>query len=52
MINRTFEEISEKYELEIDKIVRTIKRQKAERVLLQFPEFHILQQGVYMQGNQ
>jgi 2-(3-amino-3-carboxypropyl)histidine synthase len=38
MIQRTFEEISEKYELEIDKIVRTINVKKAKRVLLQFPE--------------
>ncbi len=38
MIQRTFEEISEKYELEIDKIVRTINEKKSKRVLLQFPE--------------
>lgn len=38
MQNKTISEINEIYELEIDKIVRNIKRKKVEKVLLQFPE--------------
>ena len=34
----TFDEINEKYELEIDRVVGTIEGEKAKRVLLQFPE--------------
>ncbi|MFA7707721.1 MAG: diphthamide synthesis protein [Candidatus Pacearchaeota archaeon] len=35
---KTIEEINEIYDLELDKIVKTIKKNKAKRVLLQFPE--------------
>ncbi|MBR9703796.1 hypothetical protein GOV12_00155 [Candidatus Pacearchaeota archaeon] len=38
MIKKTISEINEKYELEIDKIVKAVKRKKAKKVLLQFPE--------------
>jgi len=38
MINKTILEINEVYDVEIDKIVDTIRKQKAKRVLLQFPE--------------
>src|SRR3989344_5184930 len=38
MQNKTFSEINETYDLELDKIVRTIKKEKAKKVLLQFPE--------------
>jgi 2-(3-amino-3-carboxypropyl)histidine synthase len=38
MQKKTILEISEKYDLEIDKIVKTIKKERAKRVLLQFPE--------------
>jgi len=38
MIKKTISEINEKYELEIDKIVRSVKKKKAKKVLLQFPE--------------
>jgi 2-(3-amino-3-carboxypropyl)histidine synthase len=38
MIHKTFEEINEKYELEIDKIVKTIKEKNVKKILLQFPE--------------
>lgn len=37
-MEKAFSEIDEKYELEIDKIVKTIKKEKAKRVLLQFPD--------------
>jgi len=33
-----FKTIDEKYNLEIEKIVKSIKKQKIEKVLLQFPE--------------
>ncbi len=35
---KTFSEINEIYDLEINRIIETIKKQKAKRVLLQFPE--------------
>ena len=35
---KTIEEIEEQYDLEIDKIIKTIKKQKASKVLLQFPD--------------
>tara|TARA_Y100000310_G_C20273303_1_gene619072 strand:+ start:148 stop:456 length:309 start_codon:yes stop_codon:yes gene_type:complete len=35
---KTFSEIEQKYDLEIPKIVRTIKKEKAKHVLLQFPD--------------
>jgi 2-(3-amino-3-carboxypropyl)histidine synthase len=38
MIKKTIEELNKIYELEIEKIVRTIKKEKAKNVLLQFPE--------------
>lgn len=38
MQKKTFNEINEKYELEIEKIVKTIAKEKAKKVLLQFPE--------------
>lgn len=33
-----FEKIDKKYDLEIKRIVKTIKKEKSKRVLLQFPE--------------
>lgn len=36
--NKSLTEISEIYELEIEKIVKTIAKEKARKVLLQFPE--------------
>lgn len=38
MQKKTIEEINEIYDLELDRIVNTIKKEKAKRVLLQFPE--------------
>ena len=38
MENKTILEISEIYDIEIDRIVNTIKKQKAGKILLQFPE--------------
>jgi len=38
MEKKSFNEINEIYDLEIDKIVNTIKKKKAKKVLLQFPE--------------
>jgi len=38
MQNKTLSEIEDVYELEIDKIVKSIKKEKAKKVLLQFPE--------------
>lgn len=38
MQKKTIDEINEIYDLELDKIIKTIKKQKAKRVLLQFPE--------------
>lgn len=38
MQKKTLSEINEKYELEIERIVKTIKKKKAKKVLLQFPE--------------
>ena len=38
MENKTINEISEKYDIEIDKIVGNIMENKAKKVLLQFPE--------------
>ena len=38
MQKKTFNQIDEKYDLEIDRIVKTIKNEKAKKVLLQFPE--------------
>ncbi len=35
---KTIEEIQEKYDLEIDKVVNEIKKSKAKLVLLQFPD--------------
>jgi len=35
---KSFQEINEIYDLEINKIVKTIKKQKAKNILLQFPE--------------
>ena len=37
-MKKTFEEIEEKYELELDRIVKNIKEIKAKKVLLQFPD--------------
>lgn len=36
--NKSINEINEKYDIEIDRIVKTINKEKAQRVLLQFPE--------------
>ena len=38
MLKKTIEEINEIYELELDKIVKNIKKEKAKKVLLQFPD--------------
>jgi len=38
MQKKSISEIEEEYDLELDKIVKTIKKQKAKRVLLQFPD--------------
>jgi len=38
MKNKTFEEINQIYEIDIEKIVNNIKKNKAKIVLLQFPE--------------
>ncbi len=38
MKKKTFEEINEIYDLEINKVFKTIKENNARRVLLQFPE--------------
>ena len=38
MQKKSIYEIEREYELEIDKIVKTIKKQKAKLVLLQFPD--------------
>ena len=34
----SFNEVNEKYDLEINRIVETIKKQKSNKILLQFPE--------------
>ena len=38
MQNKTIQQANEKYDLEINRIVGQIKKQKANKVLLQFPE--------------
>lgn len=38
MQEKTIEEINDVYELELKKILRVINKEKAKRVLLQFPE--------------
>ena len=38
MQNKTIEEINEIYDLELEKIVETIKKNKAKKILFQFPE--------------
>ncbi len=38
MQHKSFSEIEKEYELEIDKVVKTIKKNKAKLVLLQFPD--------------
>ena len=38
MKEKTIEEINEIYNLELDKVVSTIKKEKVKKVLLQFPE--------------
>ncbi len=38
MQHKSLSEIEREYEIEIDKIVKTIKKEKAKRVLLQFPD--------------
>jgi 2-(3-amino-3-carboxypropyl)histidine synthase len=38
MRTKSFIEADEKYDSEIDRIVKTIKKEKAKNVLLQFPE--------------
>jgi 2-(3-amino-3-carboxypropyl)histidine synthase len=37
-MNKTIDEIEETYDLEIDRIIKTIKKEKSKKVLLQFPE--------------
>ena len=36
--NKTIQELQEEYELELDRIEKTIKKEKAKRVLVQFPD--------------
>ncbi len=36
--NKTIEELQEEYDLELERIEKTIKKEKAKRVLLQFPD--------------
>lgn len=38
MEKKSIAELERKYELEVDRIVKTIKKQKAKLVLLQFPD--------------
>ncbi len=38
MINKSFNEINEIYDLEIEKVVETINKNKSKKVLLQFPD--------------
>jgi len=38
MKTKTIDEINEVYDLELEKVVGTIKKNKAKKVLLQFPE--------------
>ena len=38
MKNKSFNEINEIYDLEIERIIKTINSQKAKKVLLQFPD--------------
>jgi 2-(3-amino-3-carboxypropyl)histidine synthase len=38
MIKKTIEELKEKYDLELEKIISKIKRTRAKLVLLQFPD--------------
>jgi len=38
MKTKTIKELNEKYELELDKIIKKIKQSKAKLVLLQFPD--------------
>lgn len=38
MQNKTINEIEAMYDLEIDRVVKTIKKEKAKKVLLQFPD--------------
>lgn len=38
MQEKNFKEIEKNYDLEIDKIVKTIKKEKSKKVLLQFPD--------------
>jgi len=38
MFKKTIEEIQEEYDLELDRIIKTVKKEKAKKVLLQFPD--------------
>jgi 2-(3-amino-3-carboxypropyl)histidine synthase len=38
MLERTIEELNEIYNLELEKVISLIKKEKAKRVLLQFPD--------------
>jgi len=38
VINKTISEIEQEYDLELDKIISEIKKNRARRVLLQFPD--------------
>lgn len=38
MVEKDIKDLEEKYELELDKIVKTIKKNKVKKVLLQFPD--------------
>lgn len=38
MIKKSISELQEEYDLELDRIIRTIKKEKCKKVLLQFPD--------------
>ncbi len=38
MIKKTIQEISKEYDLELEKIIKIVKKEKAKKVLLQFPD--------------
>ena len=38
MIKKTIQEIEQEYDLELNRIIETIKKEKAKKVLLQFPD--------------
>ena len=38
MFKKTIKEIQEEYDLELDRIIKTVRKEKAKKVLLQFPD--------------